>query len=155
MLVQRTASDWEVPQFDRPDQPDYTALHSDGGARLSARFEPNAYVRPWNLWCLLIDIHDDALAPGDRVRIVMGDQSLGSPGIRAQTFAERAHEFRFLVDPTNASVFRRLTSSPICSIIAGETDRITCIIPTEVMVGEEVEVFSKGEDVWGNPNVRS
>ena len=47
MLVQRTASDWEIPQFDRPDQPGYTTLHAEGGARLKPRFERKAYVRPW------------------------------------------------------------------------------------------------------------
>ena len=39
MLVQRIASDWQVPQFDRPDQPAYTTVGTTGNARLTVQFK--------------------------------------------------------------------------------------------------------------------
>ncbi len=64
---------------------------------------------------------------------------------------ERAHEFRILVDPTNAVVLRRLSSSPVFPVVAGKPVCLICIVPTQTVVGERIEVFVKGEDAWGNP----
>ena len=101
--------------------------------------------------CLVLDVVDGTLAPGDAVTIVLGDRSHGSPGIRAQTFAESRHEFRILVDPTNACVVERLPSSPVFPVVAGEAIELVAIVPTRASVGEPVDVFVKGQDRWGNP----
>ena len=151
MLVQRTACDWQKPQFDYPDQPGYTTVTTNAGARLSVRFQGKQHIRPWQKWCLVIDVHDGYLDPEDTVTIILGDRSQGSPGIRAQSFVESAHEFRILVDPTNASWVRRLPSSPKFPIISGEPVALVCIGPSEIMVGDTVEIFTKAEDRWGNP----
>ena len=149
-LVQRLVSDWEKPQFSRPSHPAYTTVFTDGQARLGVAHRPKAYQRPWTSG-LVIDIYDGYLAPGDTVTIILGDQSNGSPGIRAQTFQETAHEFRLLVDPTNAHVVERLPTSPVFPIVAGPPSRLVCILPTGVTLGEAVDIFVKGEDRWGNP----
>ncbi|UCD78431.1 MAG: DUF3604 domain-containing protein [Desulfobacterales bacterium] len=151
MLVQRIASDWQVPQLDRPDQPAYTTVRTTGNAQLSVRFKRKAYHRPWMNWCLVIDVQGGYLRPGDTVTMVLGDQSQGSPGIRAQTFIESAHEFRVLVDPTNAALVRRLPSSPVFPVAAGKAVRLVCVAPSEMVVGQKKEIFIKGEDAWGNP----
>lgn len=151
MLVQRIAGDWQVPQFDRPDQPAYTTVRTTGNAQLNVQFKKKAYHRPWMNWCLVIDVQGGYLAPGDTVTLVLGDQSQGSPGIRAQTFVESAHEFRVLVDPTNAAQVQRLPSSPIFPIVAGKAVRLVCVAATEMVVGQRKEIFIKGEDAWGNP----
>ncbi len=149
-LAKRFAGDWERPQFDDPSAPAYTTVTTTGAASLRARYDPKAHVRPW-MKCLVIDVYDGCLAPGDTVTITLGDRSHGSPGIRAQSFLETAHEFRFLVDPTNACLVRRLPSSPVISIIAGEPVGLVVLTPTQATVGEAVEIFVKGEDRWGNP----
>ena len=46
MLVQRTACDWQKPQFEHPDQPGYTTVTTDAGARLSVRFQGKQHIRP-------------------------------------------------------------------------------------------------------------
>jgi len=151
MLVQRIASDWQVPQFDRPDQPAFTTVRTAGNARLTVGFKRKAYQRPWMNWCLVIDVQGGYLSPGDTVTVVLGDQSQGSPGIRAQTFIESAHELRLLVDPTNAALVRRLPSSPIFPVVAGQAVRLVCVVPSEMVVGQKQAIFIKGEDAWGNP----
>jgi len=151
MVVQRIASDWQAPQFERPDQPGYTTIRTNGNARLNARFQSKQHVRPWMKWSLVLDVLDGYLAPGDTVTLVLGDRSKGSPGIRAQSFIESAHEFRFLVDPTNAVLVRRLPSSPKFPVVAGDPVRLVCILPSEKTAGEDAGVFVKAEDRWGNP----
>ena len=149
-LSQRFAADWEIPQFDRPTESGYTSLTTTGTAKLRPYYHRKAHERPW-MKCLVIDVYDGSLAPGDTVTIILGDQSQGSPGIRAQTFQESAHEFRLLVDPTNASVAHPLPTSPKFPIVAGPPSELVCLLPTQGVVGEPVEIFVKGQDRWGNP----
>ncbi len=143
-------SDWEKPQFDQPDQPGYTTVRTNGAAKLRSYYHAKAHVRPWTP-CLVIDIYDGSLAPGDTVIVVLGDRREGSPGIRAQTFQESNYEFRFLVDPTNAAQVQRLPTSPIVPIVAGRPTELLCLLPTQAVVDMPVEVFVKGQDTWGNP----
>ena len=149
-LPRRTANDWQVPQFDDPGAPGYTTVSTTGAASLRLTYSTKAHVRPWKKG-LVIDVYDGCLAPGDTVTIVLGDQSCGSPGIRAQTFQETAHEFRVLVDPTNAGLVRRLPSSPRIPIVAGRPVALVCTLPTQALVGEPVEIHLRGQDHWGNP----
>jgi len=149
-LSQRFASDWQVPQFSEPDQPGYTTVRTSGNASLHPYYDRKAHERPW-MKCLVIDVYDGYLKPGDEVIITLGDQSYGSPGIRAQTFQESAHEFRLLVDPTNACVARRLPSSPTFPVVPAAPQRLICTVPTQAEVGEPVPVRVRGEDRWGNP----
>jgi hypothetical protein len=149
-LPRRTASDWQVPQFDDPAAPGYTTVSTTGAARLRPYYSSKAHVRPWKK-SLVIDVYDGCLVPGDTVTIVLGDQNCGSPGIRAQTFQEAAHEFRVLVDPTNACVVRRLPSSPQIPIVPDRPVALVCTLPTQALVGEAVEIRLRGQDHWGNP----
>ena len=149
-ISRRFASDWESPQFDRPTEQAYSSVRTNGDARLAVRYDPKAHERPW-MKCIVIDVYDGNLAPGDTVTIVLGDRSRGSPGIRAQSFQESAHEFRVLVDPTNACVARRLPSSPVVPIVTGEPVTIVCVVPTPAAVGRAVDIVVRGEDRWGNP----
>lgn len=149
-LSQRFAADWEIPQFDRPQASGYTTVTTSGEARLRAYYHTKAHERPW-MKCMVIDVYDGSLAPGDVVTIVLGDRSQGGPGIRAQTFQEAAHEFRVLVDPTNASRAVPLPTSPRFPVIPGPPVNLVCIVPSEGQVDTPVAVFVKGEDHWGNP----
>lgn len=149
-VAQRFASDWEVPQFDRPSEQGYTTLRTSGDAKLRARYDRKGHVRPY-MRCLVVDVYDGSLAPGDTVTIVFGDQSEGSPGIRAQSFQESAHEILVCVDPTNACLVRELPDSPVFPIVPGPPQSVFCVVPSDGSVGEVVPVFCHGRDQWGNP----
>lgn len=150
LIVQRFASDWEAPQFTDPVGPAFTTVSTNGQARLTPRYQQKTYERPW-LKGVAIDVSEESLRPGEEVVVILGDRSRGSPGIRAQTFIESGHEFRVLIDPTNALVFRRLPSSPVFPIIPGETEKLACHLPTTAVCGETGMLFIKGEDRWRNP----
>lgn len=149
-IARRFASDEARPQFDDPAGESYCSVRTDGEAELAARYDPKGHVRPW-MKCVVIDVYDGCLAPGDTVTVTFGDRSGGSPGVRAQTFIESAHEVRVLVDPTNACLVRRVPSSPAHPIVAGDPVVAVPIVPTRAQVDTAVEVFLKGEDTWGNP----
>ena len=124
-IAHRFASDFEVPQFDKPSLPAYTTVKlvaADRSAKLAARYDRKGHDRPWSN-CIVMDVYDGSLAPGDTVTIVLGDKSGGSPGLRAQTFQETAHEFRFFVDPTNACRPKPIAYSPKVRIVAGASNR--------------------------------
>ena len=150
-IAQRFACDMQPAQFSDPAAPAYCTVQTNGAAKLAPRFAPKGHERPWMRWCVVIDVYDGSLAPGDTVTVVLGERSGGSPGIRAQTFVESAHELRVFVDPTNAAVARAVADSPKFSIVAGEAAELVCIAPSQAVVGEAVEVFVKGQDMWGNP----
>ena len=143
-LCQRFASDWQPPQFDRPTESGYTTVTTTGEAKLRPRYDRKGQDRPW-MQAIVIDVYDGSLAPGDVVTIVLGDQSKGSPGIRAQTFVESKHDLRLFIDPTNACVARAIPNQPTFPIVSGEPVRLVCI------AGEDSSVLVKGEDKWGNP----
>ncbi|NVB37646.1 DUF3604 domain-containing protein [Pseudenhygromyxa sp. WMMC2535] len=149
-VARRFASDWGRPQFEDPRALGYTTVTTTGAAKLRPRYDPKAHVRPW-MKCVVIDVYDGCLAPGDEVVITFGDRRAGSPGIQAQSFIESAHEIRVLVDPTNACLVERLPSSPVVPVISGEPEALVVLVPTQVAVGEAAEIFVKGEDRWGNP----
>ena len=149
-VARRFASDFEAPQFERPSEQGYTTVTTSGDASLDIRYDAKAHERPWQK-CLVIDVRDGFLAPGDTVTLVFGDRRRGSPGIRAQTFVESAHEIRVLVDPTNASLVRRLPSSPAVPIVSGNPVKLVCVLPTRSVANQPIMPFLKGEDKWGNP----
>ena len=143
-------SDWETPQFDRPEAPGYTTAVTDGAAKLDISWQPKGYVRPWSP-CMVIDVYDGSLDPGNTVTIKLGDGVHGSPGIRAQTYRESKFEFRTLVDPTNGCDPRPIPTSPQLSVVAAEMRSLVCIVPSQAMVNQPIPIFVKGEDQWRNP----
>ncbi len=149
-LAHRFASDWQAPQFNDPAAPAYATATTNGNAKLRPRYDRKGHIRPW-MKCIVIDVYDGSLDPGDTVTITLGDTSQGSPGARAQTFIESAHEFRVFVDPTNACLARQVSNCPRVPVVSGELETLRCIVPAQAELGKAVEVFVKGEDVWGNP----
>lgn len=149
-IARRFASDWQTPQFDQPREPGYTTVRTTGPARLAVRFDRKAHYRPW-MRCLVIDVYDASLAPGDEVIVVFGDQSQGSPGIRAQTFQESHHELRVFVDPTNACQVDLVPDYPTLAVIPGQPVKLKMTLPSQAVVGEVVNIHLRGEDIWGNP----
>jgi hypothetical protein len=160
-VAQRFASDFEAPQFDRPSESGYSTVkivpraggHESFTTKVRARFDRKGHDRPW-MQCIVLDVYDGSLAPGDRVVVTLGDRSGGaggSGGLRAQSFVESAHDFKVFVDPTNACLPRAVAEWPRVPIVAGEARALVLTVPTQAVVGEAVRVHLKGEDAWGNP----
>jgi hypothetical protein len=146
----RYAGDFGSPQFGIPSAPNYCSVSTTGNCRLEARWDPKGHTRPWGR-ALYLKVMGGYLDRGDRVKIVFGDDSGGSPGWRIQSFCEETFEFRTLVDPIATYEFKELPVSPVIRICPGPPVKAVCIAPTNAIVGKPVTVHFKLEDRWGNP----
>jgi hypothetical protein len=150
LIARRLASNWGVPQFDRPKEPEYTTVWTSGQARLPMHWDRDVFVRPWKR-ALVIDVRDGALVPGDEVKVTFGDTSGGGPGSMAQSFREETHEFRIAVDPFGNGVYELVQDQPVLRIIGGPAKRLCVRAPSEVVTGEPFAVTVVAEDRLGNP----
>ena len=91
VIAWKSVSDWDSPQFDEPDMPGYTTVSTTGQCRVTARYAK--FVRSFGN-SILIDVNGGYIKKGDQIKVVLGDTSQGSLGMRAQSFCEREHEFR-------------------------------------------------------------
>lgn len=142
-IAMRFASDWGAPQNADSSALNHFTVQTSGISTLKARFDRKGYYRPWQK-AIVIDVLDDALAPGDTVTITLDNAE-------AQTFCERTFEFRFAVDCFGAGVFLDLPEQPEIEIVSGRASKLVLISPTEVAAGEPFALGVKLEDLWGNP----
>ncbi len=148
-IAQRFCSDRGTPQFNAPTADHFTSIYWDtqGTAQISARFDPKAGVRPYQK-CVVLNIVDGTLAPGDQVKVIFGDTSGGSPGLRAQTFRESHHRWQVLVDCFGTGLFHLLGTSPEQTIVPGEPAKL---VATARAYRGSATLHVKAEDTWGNP----
>lgn len=151
LVARRLASDWGIPQFDRPGEAEYTTVTTTGDAKLRAWFDANAYIRPWKA-AVVIRVHDGALAPGDTVTVCFGDRAGGGPGSRAQSFPETTYEFRVAVDAFGTGQFVVVPEPPTVRIIGGAAVRLRVLAPSDTVAGEPFAVTVRAEDAYGNPS---
>jgi len=153
MIAFRHCGDFGAPQFHAPAEVNYCTVRTSGNCVIEPRWDPKGHVRPWTQ-CLLLTIYQGFLASGDKVHVVFGDTSRGSPGWRTQTFPERAFEFKTLVDPVGTQLYKELQTSPTVKISPGPPVRGRCIAPSSVAVGHTFSYDIRWEDRWGNPSSR-
>jgi hypothetical protein len=152
-IAWRFASDWGTPQFTEPKSANYTTVRLETKCETAVAniaFEPRGQVRPW-LKTVAVAVADGSLYPGDRIHITFGDTSAGGPGSRAQTFRERACEWRIFVDPFGTELYATLAQSPLLDVVGGAFHRLVAVAPTTVRPGEPFDALVKAEDLWGNP----
>lgn len=150
-IAWRSVSDWSVPQFTQIDQIGYTTVETTGKAQVDISY--SRFVRPFGN-SLLIRIHHGFLQEGDQVIIRLGDRRFGSLGIQAQTFCERAHEFRTYVDSCATARYEILPVYPSVSIIPAYPHEIQAVVPGTIEVGKEFQILIRVLDEFGNPTHR-
>ncbi|MHA2304436.1 MAG: DUF3604 domain-containing protein [Candidatus Hodarchaeales archaeon] len=146
----RDVTDWEIPQFQKPTEPNFTTVTTTGNVKMDYRFEGFGYIRPWRP-CLTITIFDGYLAEGDIITIIYGDTSKGSIGSRIQTFVEDSFEFRILIDSFGTGEYTKIQESPVLRIVAGEPKKLIAIHPSETQIGNSTWISVVIKDKWGNP----
>ena len=117
-VVQRFANDGGRWQTDDPAAMNYCTARASNGCRLVTRVEPDGHQRPWNRSLRIVVTHG-SMTCGDRIEVVFGDRSGGSPGLRMQTFTESAHEFRVLVDACATGHFLPVPDRPFVTVVPG------------------------------------
>ncbi|HCL29217.1 MAG TPA: hypothetical protein DIC52_12375 [Candidatus Latescibacteria bacterium] len=149
-IAWRFASDWGKPQSEDPTAPNYYTVTHSGAGRVTHRWDPKGYIRPWQK-CVVIDVAEWALAKGDTITVTYGDTSGGSIGTVAQTFREHTFEFKVVVDAFGTGQFVEIDSQPEIEILPDTAARLVLLAPTGVVRGEDFALGVKFEDTWGNP----
>ena len=150
-VTQRGATDWQEAQFSDPSAEGYSRVEYQGEAALHPSFSYKGHIRPY-FWCITIDVSGAALAAGEIVELVLGETAGGSPGMRAQTFQQKRHEFGIEIDPTNSNLPRR-GDTLYLDVLPAEPQRLVVQVPSRAPLGETVTPFVKAEDRWGNPHL--
>lgn len=149
-VVQRFTNDGGRWQTDVPTARNYVTARASNGCRLTLLVEPFGHQRPWDR-SLRIVVNKGSMRRGDRIEVIFGDRSRGSPGLRMQTFSESAHEFRVLVDACATGHFFPLPDRPCITVVAGKPDRWHAVLPTRRSPGASFTLGIRADDIWGNP----
>lgn len=146
-IAWRSVSDWDTPQFTEPSEPGYTTVHINGNAKANISFAK--FERPFGN-SILVDIHHGYLKKGDQIIVTMGERAEGGPGIRAQSFCEKEHEFRVFLDPCGTARYEELPNRPVIRIGPAYPHEIQAIVPGTVICGEPFDLVVRCLDAFGN-----
>lgn len=119
-------------------------VYTDGRATLATVFDG---LKTLHIW-----VKRGSLKEGDKIFVVYGDRSFGSPGSRAQTFIEEPRYFKVSVDPSGSDKYVDLPDTPYLRVVGGTPERLVVTAPLMAEVGERLRVIVKAEDKWGNPS---
>jgi hypothetical protein len=148
-VAHRSVSDVESLQFTDSKGSGYTTVTTTGDVRLECMYSRRGHIRPFR-GAVQVDVRDGSLYKGDTITIVYGDTSMGSPGLRAQTFREQEHMFKVLVDPFGTGLFEEIESSPRVQIVGGAAERIEASAPSGAGAGLPFDVVVRAVDKYGN-----
>ena len=152
-IAWRDVTDWKQPQFQNPENPNYTTVQTSGKAKIEINFQRYGFIRPWRP-CLTLTIFDGYLAEGDTIIIIYGDKSEGSLGSMAQTFVEDSFEFHVLIDAFGTGQYMLIHDPPVLKIVPGEPAVMKVIIPSETELNHPIWASVRIEDRWGNPTAK-
>jgi len=149
-FVWKHPSNWGVPQWENPKGENYLTVKSTKNVNFTFSYDSKGYYRPW-LKALTIQVKNSYLSEGDKVTIILGDKSFGSPGTRAQTFYQDDFYFRLLVDCFESSEFKEIPNQKIIPIVSSKIERLKVIAPSDTAPNERLKKITiKAEDKWGN-----
>ena len=148
VVAWKSVSDWDSPQFDEPDMPGYTTVSTTGDCKVRARY--SKFVRSFGN-SILIDVYGGFIKKGDQIKIVLGDTSRGSLGMRAQSFCEREHEFRVFLDPCGTARYEEMPERLKVRIVPSFHHEIQAVVPGTVTVGKPFDIAIRALDEFGNP----
>ena len=151
----RLVGDWARLQTDDPAGPNYVSAGTSGNAKLHLDASPQGTSpRPRNK-CLTVRVTGGYLEEGDIITINFGDTSQGSPGIKLQTFAESAFEFKVSVDLCATGHFVPMDEPLEIAIVPDEPAVWRAVLPSLRRPGEDFRFGLKAEDSWGNPTPKA
>lgn len=149
-VVFRFSVDWGTFQTTDSSKPNYVTVRTSTGVAVEVQFSKASHPRPW-FQALWIRVGGGFLREGDKIEIVFGDRSGGSPGLALQTFVESALEFRVLVDACATGHFVPIPNAPAIAVVPGPVHLWKALLPTLCRAGETFSLGLKAEDLWGNP----
>ena len=149
--------DWQELQADTASEAGYLSVRaviasgSTGNPSVTIIQEHERDFNPWN-HSIEILLTDGRLKPGERIELVCGDRSQGSPGWRSPTFASKAAGFLVAANLDGSDRdWYELSQLPGMVIEPGEPTALQVMVPSTGVAGEQFELVIKAVDAWGNP----
>lgn len=134
-----------------PARVNFVSYSASTGARLRWRAANlNMEYFPWQRVNEFL-LEGDPLRHGDRIEIVFGDRSGGSPGVEIQPMDESAFEQRVFVDAFGKGEFLPLANSPALEFHGGAAQELVVQAPTDWEAGKAGWVNVWLDDGLGNP----
>lgn len=92
------------------------------------------------------------LLPGETLIVTIGDTSQGSPGYRAQSFAESQFRFRLGIDALGDGRWFALPEAkcPVVQIVGNRPTNLRAVVPQATSRDEHTVAVVKAEDAYGN-----
>ena len=151
----RAMGDGDALQTSDPTAPNYVTATSSCGVPLKVEYRSRG-MAPRPRWkALTVIVGGGYLSEGDVITVVFGDTSHGSPGMRMQTMAEAAFEFKVLADVCAVGHFYPVPNTPTVDIVPGDPVQWKAVLPSLRRPGERFRFGVKAEDRWGNPTGRA
>ncbi len=150
-IVFRALGDWGGLQTEDPKASNYVTASTNTGVPLVvdySRYGISARPR-WK--SLTVRVMGGYLREGDKITIVFGDTSGGSPGMKMQTFVEAGFEFKTLADVCAVGQFVPIPDTPSIAVVPGEPAVWRAVLSSLRRPGEKFRFGLKAEDAWGNP----
>ncbi len=150
-ILFRTASDSADPQIFDPNLPNYLHIGSNNEQVVfsidtkSEGTKGKIHERPWSRG-FAVTISQKYLSQGDEVYIDFKQY-------RMQTFAERNHIFKVVIDPFATARFLDLPNSPKITLLPDKASKLIALVNSQCPQNGKCEVFVKAEDRWGNPSI--
>ncbi len=134
-----------------PRAENYVSATASDGTPLRVSYVPGGVSARPRRKSLTVSVAGGYLSEGDRITVVFGDTSGGSPGMRLQTFVEEGFEFKVLADVCAVGHFIPIPSTPAIAIIPGPPVNWIAVLSSLRRPGESFIFGLKAEDKWGNP----
>lgn len=148
-IATNQTSDWGPPQFQKPNEDNYSTVSTDGCAEVEAEFDREGGIRPWKP-AIKTRVYDGSLDKGESITLTLGKTGKGNFGIRAQSYVEEGFQFRVLVDPFGTGEYVQLPEVLTVDIVPGSPSRIKAFLPSQGRPGQELRLSVRSEDYWGN-----
>jgi len=155
-LTFRHLSEWGIPQNLDQGGPNFTTASASDGVPVELtpmqHFQIwNRYFLPFFPWQHVTEVKvRKRLLPGQTITLVLGDRSLGSPGMRAPAVARDRAWFLVFVDADASGHFVAIDKDLYVRIRSGPPVRLRVLLPSQAAAGAPVDVQLRAEDSDGN-----
>lgn len=139
------STDWQHFQLGRPDLPGFVSIQNTGCCKLST-----CLLDQEGCTFIYVKVIEGAFIEGDKIVIVIGDNSSGSPGSRAQKFQQTSFKFHTLVDATGKGHFFDYRNPPEIKITGGDAKVIKVVAPSIAAKDESFDIGVRVEDIYHN-----
>lgn len=154
-VVFRAMNDSQRLQTNNPTASNYITAKTSSGVPLTVEYSHRGVSSRPRWKSLTVNVEGGYLSEGDTIDIIFGDTSKGSPGMRMQTMADGAFEFKVVADVCAVGQFVPIPNTPYVSVIPGAPVEWKAVLPSLRRPGETFRFGIKAEDKWGNPSHRA